>query len=199
MTRTDHPSVLRYARSFARHPELEYEDLLQVGRLAIWRAELAVGRGLYDARRASWDTYATNCVRLAMCKELSRARRHLVSTVALDEDATIDDLADAASPPPDDRAVLLSLLRALPEDARAVASLLLGDEPGAVLDGALAGARGAADALRSYLRRALGLRRGDRADAAFDALRRALEGGDRGDDYDAADRLWSALVGGGAS
>ena len=170
---SDHPAVLRYANSFSRSGELEYDELLQVGRMAVWRAELAVERGLYDPHVASWDTYATNCVRLAMCKELANTRKRHIPMMGLGDEATIEDFADD-SPAPDARLNFAALIQELPEDARAVVELLLGDAPGELLDAVLAGARGARGRLLSYVRRTLGLRRGDRAAAAFEAIAAAL-------------------------
>lgn len=173
----DHPAVIRYARSFSRHPELEHDDLMQVGRLAIWRAERAIGTGQYDPRISSWDTYATNCVYKAMCRELAERRRErALQVVSLGEEASIDELADGHGLPPDGRLFLHDLLRELPDDARAVVELVIGDEAGDLVDAALSGARGATARLRSYVRRSLGLRRGDRAAAAFGAIAAALGG-----------------------
>jgi RNA polymerase sigma factor (sigma-70 family) len=191
----EHPAVLRYARSFSRSTGLEYEELLQVGRIAVWRAELAVERGNYDPHASSFATYATNCVRMAMCKELA-AHRHRVSTADLGEEATVEDLVDDYSVSPDGRLVIAQLVRDLPDDARAVVELVLGDVPGEVLDAVLAGARGASQRLRSYIRRTLGMRRGDRAETTFGSIARALRETEDADDYDIADRLWRAAVGG---
>lgn len=192
---TDHPAVLRYARSFSRTSDLEYDELMQVGRIAIWRAELAAERGTYDPHISSFATYSTNCVRLAMCKELAAHRRG-PQTADLGEEVTVEDLADDRSPSPDGRLVLAQLVRDLPDDARAVVELVLGDVPGEVLDAVLSGARGASQRLRSYIRRTLGMRRGDRAETTFGAIARALRETEDADDYDVADRLWRAAVGG---
>jgi DNA-directed RNA polymerase specialized sigma24 family protein len=179
----DHPSVLRYANSFARTTNLELDDLLQVGRMAHARAETAIDTGQYDPRKSSFNTFTTRVVYRELCSELEWSRRHsgppTVSLDAEDEEEDgprrgVGELADETTPAPDRRLVLAELIRELPEDARAVVDLVLGDLPDGLVDAVLDGVRGAPQRLRSYVRRTLGLRRGDRAEAAFSAIAEML-------------------------
>ena len=86
---------------------------------------------------------------------------------------------DARTPSPDRRLLLAELVRGLPEDARAVVALVLGDVGGLetarlrrrlMVSGGDLTARGA----RAYIRQALGLSR-KRANAAFVAVTNMLE------------------------
>lgn len=163
----DHPAVLRYARSFARTTGIDLDDLLQEARIAYFRAEAAIESGKYDARISSFDTYATNAVYHHMCK-VHAARRREVDASGEEPDA--DVLADTSTPLPDRQLIFAELVRELPEDARAVVDLVLGDLPAEIIDPVLSGVKGASRRLREYIRLKLGLRRGDRAAAAFDAI-----------------------------
>jgi hypothetical protein len=175
----DHPSIIRYARSFARTTGMDLDDLLQEARVGYLRAVRADEAGQYDPRIASFDTYATNAVFRHMCKVHGRCRRgegellgeDLARSWSEEGDATFEEtIADESTPAPDRYLILSELVRELPDDARAVVDLVLGDLPAEVIDPVLAGVKGASRRLREYVRAALGLRRGDRAEAAFDAI-----------------------------
>lgn len=170
----DHPSVLRYAASFHRTTGLDLDDLLQEARVAHLRAVRAEENGKYDPHISSFDTYATNAVYHHMCRVHGANRRGaevLGEDLSGEEDASFEEtLVDDRTPAPDRRLLLAELVRELPDDARAVVDLVLGDLPAEVIDPVLAGVRGASKKLREYVRLALGLRRGDRAAAAFDAI-----------------------------
>jgi DNA-directed RNA polymerase specialized sigma24 family protein len=161
----DHPAVLKYANSFARTTGMDLNDALGEARVAYSRALRAIDTGQYDPHLASFDTYVTHAVYRGMCSAAARSRRAVQTIEGID-----DELPDEA-PSPNRRLLLAELIRELPDDARAVVDLVLGDGiPDALVDRVLAGSRGAIDKLRSHIRRALGLRRGDRAEAAFAAI-----------------------------
>jgi DNA-directed RNA polymerase specialized sigma24 family protein len=179
----DHPAVIKYARSFAATSGAELDDMLQVARIALQKAERAVETGKYDPRKASFNTYATWAVYRGMCSAVARRERTIpegwdptVRTGREDNGraSTADEMADEVTPAPDRRLLLAELIRELPSDARAVVDLVLGDTAGDLVDLALDGHPGAIDRLRSHIRRALGLRRGDRAEAAFGAITEML-------------------------
>ena len=188
----DHPAVLKFANSFASTTDVEFDDLLQEARIAYLRARRAAdaardmgyprGGPGYDPAKASFDTYATHSVYRGLCSALGRDRRQRPSDVAyvrVDDEDELHQLADAHTPLPDRRLLLAELIRGLPEDARAVVALVLGDIGGLetarlrrrlMVSGGDLTARGA----RAYIRQALGLSR-DRADAAFVAVTNMLE------------------------
>jgi DNA-directed RNA polymerase specialized sigma24 family protein len=191
----DHPAVLKYARAFAEANSIDPDDMLQEARIAVWRAECAVESGQYDPRKASFNTYATTAVYRRMCSVLDNHKRILANggdnlnggrdtfqllnyhrkwTDSERDINEIEEIPDQLSPGPDRALILAELIRELPDDARAVVDLVLGDLPGDLVDQVLDGVRGASVRLRSHIRRALRLRRGDRAAAAFSAITEML-------------------------
>jgi hypothetical protein len=167
----DHPAVLKYAHEFARTSGVELDDLLQEARIAQWKAQAA---GSYDPHLASLDTFVTTGVYRAMCSAVPRLRRGTPPSSEYQVELSID-LSDQSGPPPDRSLLLAELIRELPVDARAVVELVLDKgDAGILVDQVLANAKGARDRLRSYVRRVLGLRRGDRAEAAFSAVTNML-------------------------
>jgi RNA polymerase sigma factor (sigma-70 family) len=171
----DHPAVLRYAHAFAATTDVELDDLLQEGRMAVDHAKRKADAEQYDAARSSFDTYATHAVYRGMCSALRKHRRqHRLDIVASLDDADAPQFEDAATPSPDRRLLLAELIRELPEDARAVIALVLDDVPGLGTErirrrSAPPGSATSGRDVRSYIRRTLGLSHA-RANAAFAAV-----------------------------
>jgi hypothetical protein len=179
----DHPAVLKYAHAFASINGMELDDALQDARLAHAKALRAIDTGDYDPRKASFNTYATTAVYHGMCSALSRSKRKIPEGydprhLGCDHGGWTEDesdvVPDESTPSPDRRLMLAELIRELPDDARAVVDLVLDDSAGELVDLVLDGANGAQDKLRKYIRQVLGLRRGDRASAAFSAIAEML-------------------------
>jgi DNA-directed RNA polymerase specialized sigma24 family protein len=194
----DHPAVLKYANSFAGSTDMELDDLLQEGRLAHLRARRAAdaardmgyprGGPGYDPAKASFDTYATHSVYRGLCSALGRDRRQKpddVSYVSIDEQnedsesSKYHQFEDTRTPPPDRRLLLIELIRELPDDARAVVLLVLGDVGGLESQhlrrrSPPTGSGLTTHKARSYIRQTLGLSR-DRAEAAFSAVAAMLQ------------------------
>jgi DNA-directed RNA polymerase specialized sigma24 family protein len=166
---TDHPAILKYAAVFARTTGMDYKDVLQEARIAYHKAERAIATGQYDPRKSSFDTFATNCVYHSMCNLYAKHKRHPPVMDELDE-----TIMDHTTPPPDRGLLLAQLIRDLPDDARAIVNLVLSDAASDLVDRVLSGADGAVRRLKRYIRRELGLRRGDRAEAAFTAISKML-------------------------
>lgn len=157
----------KLANSFARTTGLDREDLLQEARIAYWWADACGG---YDPHKAAFSTFATHCVYRRLCDLASASKRAPVIEGSRDDEREAD-FADPA-PSPEDAAVFADLLRSLPDDARMVVSMVLGDAQ------ALAGMtrRGARAAVRTALPSDWTPRQADRA---FRAVSRALKYGGR--------------------
>lgn len=113
--------IIRYhASSFARSTGIEEEDLTQEARLA---AYLAASDGRYDPCKASLATYASTRVYRHLCQVNRKEARHPRVTCELDEDMPLD------APSPEDVTLFWELIRQLPEDARTVVDLVLGNAP----------------------------------------------------------------------
>lgn len=170
MSEFKHDDVAQYhARRFAAGGGIEYDDLLQEARLAMWRAGSRYDPGLASAR-----TYGSTCARRHLCTVVARHGRRALPTVSLFDREGDDDLIDrlaADGPAPDAHAVLMDVIRQMPEDARTVVGLVLGDAA------AVAGvARAEA---RAVIGEALGWP-ADRLARAYAAIGAALRGGGEG-------------------
>jgi DNA-directed RNA polymerase specialized sigma24 family protein len=186
----DHPAVLKFAHKFAATTDVELDDLLQEGRLAVHRARRAAdrarelnyprGNGGYDPHVSAFDTYTTHAVYRGMCSALRKHRRqNRLDIVASLDDTDAPQFEDAATPSPDRRLLLAELIRELPEDARAVIALVLDDVPGLGTERlrrrrAPPGSETSDRGVKSYIRRTLGLSHA-RANAAFAAVSAMLE------------------------
>ena len=64
--RDNHGLVVRQLRRFSGHRHLDREDLLQIGRLALWKA----AETFDPAKGGAWGSFATLCVQRAMMRHV---------------------------------------------------------------------------------------------------------------------------------
>lgn len=108
------------AASFAATTGIDRDDLLQEASLAYWRARSG---GAYDPHFAAFNTFATHCVYRHLCSVARTGRRYPQH----EELQPNDNRLSTNDPSPEDRLIFAEMLRDLPEDARTVVSLILGD------------------------------------------------------------------------
>jgi RNA polymerase sigma factor (sigma-70 family) len=114
------PRIDRFARRYSQSRPWDREDLIQVGRLALWNACRR-----YDARRGHpFEHYATRAIVRAMRREVKREERHWTHradprTSTDQDDLVLDQVEHAAGPSaatnddaPEYRTVLLAQVRA---------------------------------------------------------------------------------------
>lgn len=87
------PYISALARSF-RLPESEYDDLCQVGRIALYRAVCS-----YDEQRSSFTPYAKVCIKNAMT---SLMRSYTAGSRLADDGVSLDDLESVGVSPVSD-------------------------------------------------------------------------------------------------
>ena len=101
------PYIASLARSF-KLPESEFDDLCQVGRIALFRAI-----NTYDGSRSSFTTFARVCIRNAMTslvRTYSADNRFAANSVSLDD---IQNTVPAPNNAPEDRYLASELMREL--------------------------------------------------------------------------------------
>lgn len=116
----------KFYRSNA-HIGIDYEELEQEAYGALYRAETSP---LYDPRKASLATFSNWCVSNELCTVLERhKRRHPVneSLTPRPGERGIEEWMSDGQPTPEDTVIFLEMLRQLPEDARIVVQVVLGD------------------------------------------------------------------------
>ena len=112
-----------------RNPDIEYEVLEQEALQAVWRAQ---DGDRYDPSKAGFATFATVCATRQLLTLAQSHRRRCLPTESLDAvEAGMPDargwLADERQPDPEHLAMFAELIRQLPDDARTVVQLVLGD------------------------------------------------------------------------
>lgn len=106
------------AKFHRRNTHIQIEDLEQEALRALWRAESC---GRYDPHLSSLATFSTTVATRSLLTYVGRQGRVGPITEELS-----DDLADDR-PDPEHAAIFGEMIRQLPEDARTVVRLVLGD------------------------------------------------------------------------
>lgn len=112
-----------------RNPDIEYEVLHQEALAAVWRAQ---DGDRYDPCKAGFATFATTCATRQLLTLVQTHRRRCLPMESLDavEAGMLESrgwIVDDRQPSPEHSAIFAELIRQLPDDARTVAQLVLGD------------------------------------------------------------------------
>lgn len=112
-----------------RNPDIEFEVLEQEALEAVWRAQ---DGDRYDPCKAGFATFATTCATRQLLTLAQTHRRRYLPTDSLDavETGMLDArgwLIDDRQPSPEHSAIFAELIRQLPDDAKTVVQLILGD------------------------------------------------------------------------
>ena len=111
-----------------RNPDIEFEVLHQEALEAVWRAQ---DGDHYDPTKAGFATFATTCATRQLLTLAQTHRRRCLPIESLDaiEAGVLDARGwlDDPQPGPEHSAIFSELIRQLPDDARTVVQLVLGD------------------------------------------------------------------------